>query len=101
MTEERKKEIGIRKVMGGSVSEIVLLLSKDFSLLIGIAFVIACPLAWYAVHTWLDNFAFHVQISWVIFILVGMATLIIALLTISYRALQAAHANPIKTLRHE
>lgn len=101
MAEERRKEIGIRKVMGGSVSQIVMLLSADFSRLIGLAFVIACPLAWYAVNSWLNNFAFHVDINWFVFILVGAITLIIALLTISYRALQAAYANPVKTLRHE
>jgi putative ABC transport system permease protein len=101
MTEERKKEIGIRKVMGGSVSQIVFLLSRDFSGLIALAFVIACPLAWYAIHAWLNNFAFHVEVSWVIFVSVGVVTLLIALLTISYRALQAAYANPVKTLRHE
>jgi putative ABC transport system permease protein len=78
-----------------------LLLSKDFSKLIALAFVIACPLAWYAVNAWLNNFAFHVQISWLVFVLVGLVTLLIALLTISYRALQAAFANPVKTLRHE
>lgn len=101
MTEERRKEIGIRKVMGGSVSEIVLLLSKDFSVLIGIAFVIACPVAWYGIHSWLNNFAFHVEISWIVFVFVGFITLLLALLTISYRALQAAYTNPVKTLRHE
>ncbi len=101
MTEERRKEIGIRKVMGGSVSEIVLLLSRDFSLLVGVAFLIACPIAWYGLRTWLNNFAFHVQISWIVFVLVGMITLILALVTISYRALQAAYTNPVKTLRHE
>jgi putative ABC transport system permease protein len=101
MAEERKKEIGVRKVMGGSVSEIVLLLSKDFSKLIAIAFLIACPLAWYAINAWLSNFAFHVEINVVVFILVGIVTLLIALLTISYRALQAAYTNPVKTLRHE
>lgn len=101
ITEERKKEIGIRKVMGGSVSQIVLLLSKDFSILIGIAFVIATPIAWYAIRTWLSNFAFHVEINWLVFIMVGVVTLLIALLTISYRALQAAFANPVKTLRHQ
>ncbi len=101
MTEERKKEIGIRKVMGGSESQIVMLLSKDFSKLIAIAFLIACPLAWYAIRWWLSSFAFHVEINWLIFILVGMATLFMALLTISYRSLQAAFANPVNTLRHE
>jgi putative ABC transport system permease protein len=101
MAEERKKEIGIRKVMGGSVRQIVMLLSVDFSKLIAIAFLIACPLAWYALQSWLSNFAFHVDIDWFIFIVVGLITLGIALVTIAYRALQAAYANPVKTLRHE
>jgi len=101
MAEERKKEIGIRKVMGGSVRGIVVLLSRDFSKLILLAFVIACPLAWYVISRWLNNFAFHVEINWVIFILVGIITLLIALLTISYRALQAAYANPVRSLKHE
>jgi putative ABC transport system permease protein len=101
MAEERKKEIGIRKVMGGSVSQIVLLLSRDFSILIGIAFVIACPLAWYGINAWLNQFAFHVEINWLIFFVVGLVTLVLALTTISYRALQAAYSNPVKTLRHE
>lgn len=101
MTEERRKEIGIRKVMGGSVSQIVMLLSKDFSKLIALAFLIACPIAWYATHSWLSSFAFHVDISWVVFLVVGIATLLIALFTISYRALQAAFTDPAKTLRHE
>ncbi|HYG00873.1 MAG TPA: ABC transporter permease [Chryseosolibacter sp.] len=101
MAEERKKEIGIRKVMGGSVSQIVMLLSKDFSVLIGIAFAIACPVAWYAINSWLSNFAFHVDISPVVFVVVGIVTLMIALLTICYRALQAAYTNPVNTLRHE
>jgi putative ABC transport system permease protein len=78
-----------------------MLLSTDFSRLIGIAFLIACPLAWYAVSSWLNNFAFHVEINWFVFILVGLVTLLIALLTISYRALQAAYSNPVNTLRHE
>ena len=87
--------------MGGSVGQIVLLLSRDFSMLIALAFVIACPVAWYAIRWWLSSFAFHVEISWLVFIFVGMATLLMALLTISYRALQAAYANPVNTLRHE
>ncbi len=101
IAEERKKEIGIRKVMGGSVTQIVLLLSTDFSKLIGVAFIISCPIAWYAVNTWLNNFAFRVDINWAIFILVGVGTFVIALLTTSYRAIQAAFSNPIKTLRHQ
>ncbi|HMV09251.1 MAG TPA: ABC transporter permease [Cyclobacteriaceae bacterium] len=101
IAEERKKEIGIRKVMGGSVGQIVLLLSKDFSKLIGIAFIISCPIAWYAVNQWLNGFAFRVNIHWGIFAIVGITTFAIALLTTSYRAIQAAFSNPIKTLRHE
>lgn len=101
MADERRKEIGIRKVMGGSVTQIVTLLSADFSRLIGIAFLIACPLAWYAVTAWLSNFAFHVEPNWFVFVIVGAITLMIALLTISYRALQAAYTDPVKTLRHE
>jgi putative ABC transport system permease protein len=101
IAEERKKEIGIRKVMGGSVSQIVLLLSTDFSKLIAIAFVISCPIAWYAIDSWLSSFAFRVDINWLIFLLVGLATFAIALLTTSYRAIQAAFSDPIKTLRHQ
>jgi putative ABC transport system permease protein len=101
IAEERRKEIGIRKVMGGSVSQIVLLLSKDFSKLIAIAFIISCPIAWYTVDQWLNGFAFRVDIHWGIFAIVGFTTFAIALLTTSYRALQAAFSDPIKTLRHE
>lgn len=101
IAEERKKEIGIRKVMGGSVSQIVLLLSADFSKLIAIAFILSCPIAWYAVNNWLNGFAFRVDIHWAVFVSVGLATFAIALLTTSYRAIQAAFSNPIKTLRHE
>lgn len=101
IAEERKKEIGIRKVMGSSVGQIVLLLSVDFSRLIALAFILSCPIAWYTVNHWLNSFAFRVDINGMIFIAVGLATFAIALLTTSYRALQAAFANPIKTLRHE
>lgn len=101
MAEERKKEIGIRKVMGSSVTQIVLLLSKDFTRLIVVAFIIACPIAWYAVNSWLNNFAFHTDINGLIFLAVGFLTLFIALLTISYRALEAANANPVKSIRNE
>ena len=87
--------------MGGSVGQIVLLLSTDFSKLIAIAFIISCPIAWYAVNKWLNGFAFRIDIHWGIFALVGLVTFAIALLTTSYRALQAAFSNPIKTLRHE
>lgn len=101
MAEERKKEIGIRKVMGASESQIVILLSMDFTKLIAIAFVIACPVAFYVINSWLDNFAFHVDINWLVFILVGFITLVIALLTIMYRALESAFSNPVKVMRHQ
>jgi putative ABC transport system permease protein len=101
MAEERKKEIGIRKVMGSSVTQIVMLISKDFTQLIIISFLIACPIAWLAISSWLEGFAFHVDVNWMVFITVGVVTLLIALLTISYRALQAAHANPVKSIKNE
>jgi putative ABC transport system permease protein len=66
-----------------------------------VAFILACPLAWYAISWWLGSFAFHVEINWLVFLIVGVVTLIMALLTISYRALQAAFTNPVNTLRHE
>jgi putative ABC transport system permease protein len=101
MAEERKKEIGVRKVMGSSVGQIVMLLSKDFSQLVVLAFLIACPIAWMTANAWLNNFAFHIPINWIIFAVVGIATLLIALITISYRAFQAANANPVKSIRNE
>jgi putative ABC transport system permease protein len=99
--ERRTKEIGIRKVLGASVSSIVTLLSKDFLQLIVIANVIAWPLAYYALRTWLGNFAYRIPISPWIFGLAGLAALVIALLTVSYQALKAALANPVKSLRTE
>jgi putative ABC transport system permease protein len=100
-TIQRTKEIGIRKVMGASVSNIVNLLSKDFLLLIGVSFLIAAPLSWYFMHGWLNEFAYRINISWWVFIAAGFAALIIALFTISYQALRAAIANPVKSLRTE
>ncbi|HNP17113.1 MAG TPA: ABC transporter permease [Fulvivirga sp.] len=101
MAEERKKEIGIRKVMGASATQIVLLLSMDFTKLVLVAFVIACPIAYYVITSWLNNFAFHVDINWLIFLFVGVVTLVIALLTIMYRALESAFSNPVKVMRHQ
>jgi len=100
-TTQRTKEIGVRKVLGASVSNIVMLLSKDFIKLVLIAFTIASPVAWYIMHTWLQDFAYRINISWWIFIAAGLLALIIALLTISFQSIKAAVANPVKSLRTE
>jgi putative ABC transport system permease protein len=97
----RTKEIGIRKVLGANVSGIVGLLSKDFAKLIIIAAVIAFPLAWWFMNDWLKDFAFRVNISWWVFIVAGASALLIALITISFQAIRAALANPVKSLRTE
>lgn len=100
-TIQRTKEIGVRKVLGASVSNIVMLLSKDFIKLVLIAFVIAAPLAWYIMHKWLQDFAYRINISWWIFLLAGTLAVVIALVTISFQAIKAAVANPVKSLRTE
>lgn len=97
----RTKEIGIRKVLGANVSGIVGLLSKDFAKLIIIAAVIAFPLAWWFMNDWLKDFAYRVNISWWVFVLAGVAALLVALFTISFQAIRAALANPVKSLRTE
>ena len=100
-TTQRTKEIGVRKVLGASVSNIVMLLSKDFIKLVIIAFIIASPVAWYIMHNWLQDFAYRINISWWIFIAAGLLAVIIALATISFQAIKAAIANPVKSLRTE
>ncbi|MDX1548190.1 MAG: FtsX-like permease family protein, partial [Rhodothermales bacterium] len=97
----RTKEIGVRKVMGASVHGIVLLLSKEFTKLVLVAFVIAAPAAYFAQHRWLADFAYRVEISWRIFLVAGVAALGIAMLTVSYQAFRAALADPVKSLRYE
>jgi len=99
--QQRTKEIGIRKVLGASVSSIITMLSKDFLKLVFIANIIAWPLAWYGMHQWLQDFAYRIDISWWIFGLAGVAALLIALLTISLQAIKAAVSNPVKALRSE
>jgi putative ABC transport system permease protein len=99
--EQRIKEIGVRKVLGASVTNIVTLLSKDFLQLVVIATFIASPIAWYAMNEWLKNFAYRTNISWVVFALTICIALLIALFTIGYQAIKAAISNPVKSLRTE
>jgi putative ABC transport system permease protein len=99
--EQRTKEIGIRKVLGASVGNITGMLSKDFLKLVLIASVIAFPVAWWAMHKWLEDFAYRVNISWWIFLVSGMIALVIAIVTVSFQAIKAAMANPVKSLRTE
>ena len=99
--EQRKKEIGVRKVLGASVSGVVGLLSKDFLKLVGIAILIATPVAWWAMSKWLQAFVYRVDISWWMFVLAGCIAILIALITVSFQAIKAAVANPVKSLRTE
>ncbi len=98
---QRTKEIGIRKVLGATVANIAILLSKDFVKLVMIAIVIAFPIAWWAMHNWLQGFAYRINIGWEIFAVTAAAASIIALMTIGYRVVRAAVANPVKSLRAE
>ncbi|MPR34819.1 ABC transporter permease [Salmonirosea aquatica] len=99
--EQRTKEIGVRKVLGASVTSVVALLSKDFLKLVAIAIVIASPIAWYAMHFWLQDFAYKIDIGWWVFALAGVLAVGIALLTVSFQSVKAAVANPVKSLRSE
>jgi len=99
--EQRMKEIGIRKVLGASVNDIISMLSKEFLQLIGLAATIACPIAWWAMNKWLGDFAYRTTISWWIFIAGGGMAAMITIATIGLQALRAARANPVKSLRTE
>jgi putative ABC transport system permease protein len=99
--EKRTKEIGIRKILGASVRDVVVLLSRHFIGLVLIANVIAWPLAWVALHRWIQDYAYRVAISWWVFALAGVAALLIALATVSYHAINAALSNPVDALRAE
>jgi len=101
MATAKLKEVGIRKVLGASVGSIMMLFSMEFIKLIAIAFVVAAPVAWYFMRQWLDSFAYRISIPWTVFVVGILSTLIIAILTVAYRSLQAAFTNPAETLRTE
>ncbi|HLK98058.1 MAG TPA: FtsX-like permease family protein, partial [Hymenobacter sp.] len=101
MTEQRNKEIGVRKVLGASVTSIVTLLSKDFLKLVLVAIILACPIAWYAMNRWLQDFAYKIDIEWWVFGLAGLLAVSIALLTVSFQSVRAALMNPVNSLRSE
>jgi putative ABC transport system permease protein len=99
--EQRTKEIGIRKVLGASIPDIIGLLSRDFIILVTIAIAVATPLAWYAMRKWLEDFTYRINIGWWMFVMAAMIALLIAFVTISFQAIRAANANPVKNLRTE
>ena len=98
---QRTREIGIRKVLGAGVTHIVTLVSKDFVKLVLIGIIIATPLAWYAMNAWLQDFAYRIQIQWWVFVLAGLAALLIAFITLSFQSIKAALSNPVKSLRSD
>ncbi len=99
--EQRNKEIGIRKVLGATVYGIVILLSKDFMKLVGIALLIASPVAWWAMNNWLADFAYKITLHWWMFLVAGGTAVLIALLTTAFQTVKAALANPVDSLRNE
>ncbi|NMH88904.1 ABC transporter permease [Flavivirga algicola] len=101
IAEQKKKEIGIRKVLGASIQTVVQLMTKDYIILVMIAFIIATPLAYYLMQQWLEDFQYRIEIKWWVFLLAGVATLMITLLTVGVQSVKSAIANPIKSLRTE
>ncbi len=101
LLEQKTKEIGIRKVNGATVSSIVMMLLKDFVKWILLAYIIACPVAFYFMDKWLENFAFHIELNWLIFLIAGISAILIGVLTVSYQAIIVANKNPVDSLRSE
>ena len=101
VAQQRTKEVGIRKVLGASVSNLIVLLSKDFALLVFIGFIVATPLAYVAATRWLEGFVYRITLSPTLFLITGLLTLAIAFLTVSYQAYRVAVANPVKALHYE
>jgi putative ABC transport system permease protein len=99
--QQRIKEIGVRKVLGATIPDVVSMLSKDFMLLVLIASALAIPLSWWAMNKWLQDFAYRINMGWWIFLAAGVIALVIALVTVSSQAIKAALANPVKSLRTE
>ena len=100
-TQRRIKEIGVRKVLGAGEAGIIVLLSKDFIKLVAVSLIVAFPVAWWAMNKWLDNFAYRINIALWMFVAAGLGALFIALVTVSFQAIKAAMANPVKSLRTE
>jgi putative ABC transport system permease protein len=101
VAEQRTKEIGIRKVLGATSRQVVLLLSREFAVCVLISNIIAWPVAWYVMNDWLENFAFHTEISVGHFLIAGIVTCLIALITVGFHAVKAAHTNPVVSLKSE
>jgi putative ABC transport system permease protein len=100
-TERRTKEIGLRKVNGASLINILMLFNKDFLKWVAVAFIASIPISWYLVNSWLNSFAYRIRLSWWIFILAGVLALGIALLTVSWQSWKTAASNPVEALRYE
>ena len=99
--EQRTKEIGVRKVLGASIASITALLSKDFLKLVGIAIILASPVAYYLLKSWMEDFQYQIGIEWWVFVLAAVLALMVAFLTVSFQAVKAALMNPVKSLRSE